>query len=177
MSTTTALRTVDLPTLAEALNDQRTRAVDVVMPAKSITVADGQFVLSGIDPQISDDGVTDVNGCYQPTRVADEGIGSKLEIPGGYLRKMRDEAIDLYDQNVNGWLSRDSRKFLVRLLRSQNGDGLGVMRAFLSDAYRTIDNFDVLLAALKGMREAGVETPIIDADLTDRRMIVRVQVP
>ena len=176
MSTTT-LRTADLPTLATALNDQRTRAVDVVMPAKSITVEGGQFLLSGLDPQISDDGVTDVNGAYQPTRVADEGIAAKLEIPGGYLRRMRDGATDLYDANVNGWLSRDSRKFLVRMLRSQDGDGPGVVRAFLSDTYRTIDNFDVLLASLKGMREAGVETPIIDADLTDRRMIVRVHVP
>lgn len=175
--TNTQLRTADLPTLATALNDQRTRAVDVVMPAKSIRCEGGQFVLSGLPPQLDDDGVTEVNGTYTPTRVADEGIAAKLDIPSGYLRRMRDNAMDLYDVNVNGWLQRDPRTFLVRMLRDADAAGVGVMRAFLSDSYRTIDNFDVLLAALKGIKAAGIDSPTIDADLTDRRMVVRVQVP
>ena len=46
-----------------------------------------------------------------------------------YLRKLRDQAGDLYDANVNGWLEGDEPAgFLVRCLRGERGDrgGAGV---------------------------------------------------
>jgi hypothetical protein len=181
MSSTDTLRAADLPTLAAALNDQKTRSIDVVVPAKQLRTVMGAVELAGLDPMVSDDGVTDVNGCYVPTRVGDEGISAKLNIPLAYLRRMRDDAVDLYDANVNGWCAREQASYLLRLLTHQDGprpDGsAGVLRAFLSSSFRTIDNFDVLLATLKGIREAGVTDPVIDADLTERRMIVRVSTP
>jgi hypothetical protein len=175
--TETSVRHSDLGALAAALQDQRTRSIDVVAPARSLTVQGGSFVLSGLDPVITADGVTSSNGLYTPTSVGDEGVADKLTIPVHYLRRLRGKP-DLYDANVNGWLAVDDRKFLLRLLR---GDGetetAGVLRAFLSDSYKTIDNFDVLLATLQGMKDAGVDNPTIQADLTDRRMYVRVTVP
>jgi len=151
--------------------------------------------LTGIDPVVSDEGVTDVNGFYVPTRVGDEGIAAKLGIPGAYLRRCRADNIDLYDDNVNGWLEWRAgadenitpprgaveSKFLLRLLMHPDGNQVdgqaGVMRAFLSSSYRSIDHFDVLLAALKGITNAGLTDPWIEADLTERRMIVRVSTP
>jgi hypothetical protein len=44
----------------------------------------------------------------------------------------------------------------------------------LSDAYRIVDNLDVLLAALDGIRQAGAPVTIEGCDLTERRMYVRV---
>lgn len=172
------LRQVDLQTLATALNDQRTRALDVVADARSLTVEGGALILRGTEAVLSEDGVSSVDGRYVPTTVGDEGLAEKLGIPTPYLRRLRSDAPDLYDANVGGWLARDERRFMLRLLRG--GDVVeahGVLRAFLSDSYRTVDNFDVLLAALEGMREAGVSEPRIQADLTDRRMYVRVTVP
>jgi len=174
----TSVRHSDLTELAAALQDQRTRSIDVVAPARSLTVQGGSFVLQGLEPVITPDGVTSSNGLYTPTSVGDEGVAEKLGIPTHYLRRLRGAATGMYDANVNGWLAVDDRKFLLRLLR---GDGetetAGVLRAFLSDSYKTIDNFDVLLATLQGMRDAGIEHPAIQADLTDRRMYVRVTVP
>lgn len=178
---TDTLRAADLPTLAAALNDQRTRSIDVVIPAKKLSTVLGAVRVDGCEPVVDDDGVTNVDGFYTPTSVGDEGIAAKLGIPIGYLRKCRTEDVDLYDANVNGWLKRGNESYLLRLLTHHDGpqdDGsAGIVRAFLSDRYRCIDNFDVLLASLKGMRVAGVTDPIIRADLTDRRMIVRVQAP
>jgi hypothetical protein len=177
------LRTADLPTLASTLNDQRTRTLDVVANAGAIRAENGAIVLRGTEPVLTDDGVDTADGRYVPTGVGDEGIASKLDIPTGYLRRCRDTLPVLYDHNVNGWLADNpTRKFLIRTLRAADGeprgDGTdGVMRAFLSDRYRCIDNFDVLLAALRGITDAGVTDPVIDADLTDRRMIVRVSTP
>jgi hypothetical protein len=177
------LRTADLPTLASTLNDQRTRTLDVVASAGTIRAEGGAIVLRGTEPVITDEGVDTADGRYVPTGVGDEGVAAKLDIPIGYLRRCRDQRPGLYDDNVNGWLAQNpARKFLIRTLRAADGepraDGTdGVMRAWLSDRYRCIDNFDVLLSVLRGITDAGVTDPIIDADLTDRRMIVRVSTP
>jgi len=180
-ATSAALRYADLQQLATALNEQRTRAVDVVVPAKRLRATLGAIQIEGVEPVVTDDGVTNVDGSYIPTAIGDEGLAAKLDIPVGYLRRCRAQAIDLYDANVTGWLERSDKSYLLRLLTHPDGprpDGsAGVMRAFLSDRYRCIDNFDVLLAALRGMQAAGVTDPIIEADLTDRRMVVRVTTP
>lgn len=177
---TDTLRQVDLLSLKEVLEQQRARAFDVVADARAILVTSGSkgigIKLAKMEPLINDSGVTNVNGLYYPTSVAVEGISSKLGIPLDYLRKMNTELPELAQDNVQAWLDKDDRKFLMRLFRSDD-DHVGVLRAFLSDQYRVIDNFDVLLAVLDGMREAGIQNPVIDADLTERRMIVRVVVP
>ena len=53
---------------------------------------------------------------------------------------------------MNGWLDGDDRRFLLRCLRPGDRGGGGAARAFLSDGYKIIDNLDVLLAALDGVR-------------------------
>ena len=73
---------------------------------------------------------------------------------------------------MNGWLAGDERKFLIRCLRGDSGGGAA--RAFLSDGYKIIDNLDVLLAALDGVRGSGFPVHIDGCDLTERRMYVRV---
>lgn len=179
MITETGARNADLGDLATLLKDHRVRSVDVVAPAGQLASTDGNLVIAGTEPELTEDGVTTTDGWYTPTSVADEGIASKLGVPIAYLRRMRGYATDLYDANVNGWLRRDNRSFLVRCLRSDTGSvgSNGIVRAFLSDQYKVIDNLDVLLATLNGIRQAGVEVNIDGCDLTDRRMYVRVTCP
>jgi hypothetical protein len=89
-----------------------------------------------------------------------------------YLRRMRTEAVDLYDLNVNGWLQKDpTRRFLLRAFKGEPG----VLRAWLSDGYKIIDHLDMLTAVLAGIKESGHPVKITGADLTERRMIVRVE--
>jgi len=177
------LRNAELTDLAAALKDHRSRAVDVVAPASSLRFAGGHLVLDSVEPVIGVDGVTDVNGMYRPTRVGLEGIATRLDIPLRYLRKCQDGALDLMDHNVNTWLAHPDnkdKKFMARLLRGDEpgADATdGIVRAFLSDSYRTIDNFDILMATLHGMRSAGIHDPLIQADLTERRMVVKVTCP
>lgn len=173
------LRNADLATLATALNDHRARALDVVAPAANVRMEGGAIVLDGTAPEISEEGVTMTEGRYTPTRVGDDGIASRLDIPLSYVRRMRAERLDLLDANVNGWLRDADRSFMFRLLRNADGmdmDGNhGIVRAILSDRYRIVDNFDVLLATLQGIRNAGVDAPDISCDLTERAMVVRVK--
>src|SRR5205807_7296339 len=75
------------------------------------------------------------------------------------------------------WLADDpAKRFLTRNLRGEGGQP-GIARALLSEKYRFVDNFDVLLSALQGIRSAGVEVDIKQCDLTEKRMYVKVASP
>jgi hypothetical protein len=168
------VRNATLDDLAALLRDQQARKVDIVAPAAAIHARGAQLVVDGTAPVLGPDGVTMTPGIYSPTDVCDQGVADKLGIPAAYLRRMREQLPGLYDSNVNAWLERDDRRFLVRCLRSSSGGGTGAARAFLSDGYKIIDNLDVLLAALDGVRQAGVPVEIDGCDLTERRMYIRV---
>lgn len=183
MTITETLRNEELRDLTEALNSQRVRSLDVVLSATDIRFQGANLVLAGLPARLDEDGVTDVNGLYRPTVVGDEGVSAKLEIPLAYVRKMRDGShVDLYDSNANYWLgqvaaAKPSQRYLARLLTVEDGDGVrGLLRAFLSDRYRAIDNLDVVLATLAGVQRAGLgaDDLTIRCDLTERRMHVRI---
>jgi hypothetical protein len=165
-------RNATLADLASLLRDQQARKVDVVAAASAIRAGRGQLVIDETAPVLGEDGVTLTTGAYTPTSVCDQGVADKLGIPATYLRRTRVERPELYDANVNGWLQGDERKFLVRCLRGD--DGTGIARAFLSDGYKFIDNLDVLMAVLDGVRRSGVPVRVDGCDLTERRMYVRV---
>jgi hypothetical protein len=200
MTVQTTARNAELSDLVELLKNQHAAKADVVAPAANLSSRGGMLVVKGAEAQLDEDGVTDVDGVYRPTGVFDEGVAEKLGIPLAYVRRMRSERPDLYDANVNGWLHGataqtivdvgvdsdtvsqtpaapgDPRRFLVRAFRGADGE-VGVARALLSDSYKVIDNLDVLMASLAGVREAGAKVEIDGCDLTDRRMYVRVVAP
>lgn len=177
MTTTQPILTVrnaDLRDVIEVLQAQQAAKVDVVMPAGSVHSENGNLHLNGVGaPVLHVDGVTQET-VLRPTAIADAGIADKLGIPGPYLKRLRAEQIGLYDANVNTWLKDEpERRFLVRGLQGGPGQ-LGVARALLSDSYRVVDNLDVLMAALQGVRDAGVQVRIPQCDLSERRMYVKV---
>lgn len=165
-------RNATLGDLAGLLRDQQARKVDVVAAAAAIRALNGRLVIDDTAPVLGANGVTLTTGVYTPTSVCDQGVADKLRIPATYLRRTRQERPELYDANVNGWLAGDERRFLVRCLRGD--DGTGVARAFLSDGYKFIDNLDVLMAVLDGVRQSGAPVRVDGCDLTERRMYVRV---
>jgi dsDNA-binding SOS-regulon protein len=176
---TTLARNANLATLVQVLREGQASRLDVVAPVGAIRAEGANLVLTGTDVQLTEEGVTTTDGIYRPTAICDDGLADKLGIPPGYLTRMRNLHPDLFDQNVNGWLQHPSnadRKFLVRALRSDE-TGLGVGRAFLSDAYKPIENLDVLMSVLEAVKAAGVRVDIHSADLTDRRMYVKMLSP
>lgn len=175
MITVPAHRNVDLDQLRRMLTDQSTRALDVKAGAGRMRAVGGSLVLDGTEPQLGPEGVTMTSGTYAINDVATAGLADKLGIPVVYLRRLAAEHPDLFDDNVNGWLARDPRSFLIRCLRNDTGGG--IVRAVLSDRYHRIDNLDVLFAALDGIRRANVRVQFAGCDLTDRRMYLRVYSP
>jgi hypothetical protein len=172
-----ALRNGELQQIVDMLTAQRARALDVVAPARTLSAQNGGLWVKGGEAILSADGVTTVDGRYDLVRSADGQLADMLGIPGQYARRMHADHVDLWDANVNGWLEREpDRLFLLRALRGTT-DAPALVRAVLSPNYRIVDSFDVLMATLEGIEASGAEVSIDGADLTERRMYVRVSAP
>lgn len=185
-------RNAEVTDLVQMLKEQHARKLDMVVPASKLSSENAVLRVEGAEPIIEDDGVTSADGYYRPTVVCDEGLAAKLEIPVGYLKRLRSDRPDIFDANVNGWLNGhattpgvqsdnpykpDPRSFLLRTFKAESSEREGVARALLSQNYRIVDNLDVLLAALQGVRDAGADVQIDGCDLTERRMYVRIVSP
>jgi hypothetical protein len=82
---------------------------------------------------------------------------------------MRTNYPDLLVQNVNGWFGHERNKHTVRTLD-------GTARAFLSDRYRRIDNYDIAKAALPVIGEM-TDAKVESCEVTDNRMYIKVVNP
>lgn len=194
MSIQLEARNADLREVVKILQEQRARRLDLVVPARLVHALDGKIVVTDAESTrlITEEGVTSAAGSYRPTSVASEGLGAKLGIPGAYLKKLAGERTDLYDANVNGMLHgyQDEMRWnadeyvhdpyqgnlLFRFLKGDETDD-GVLRAVLSPKYKFIDNLDVLLAVMDGIRKAGVNAAPGFVDLSEKKMIAKFDVP
>lgn len=110
------------------------------------------------------------NGTRHEFPVSDHAhgqIAQRLEIPAKYYHRMRQEQPQLLAQNVNTWFQQNPERRMVRTLDGQ-------ARAFLSDRYRRLDNFDLAEAVLPVLGEMGQGIQIVSTELTDRRMYIKV---
>lgn len=180
-----------LPDLVAILRDEHARSWDVVVPAKNLAMTDdgnvtvthtatatipAGFDETGAWPERTE--TTTEQATMVPTRIGHDDLGQHLEIPGSYYRRMQSEAPPLLAENVNHWLQAGAAKYYVRCLRGAE-DQPGVIRCIRSDRFRAIDNLDVTMAVLTGIRATGVDASRlhIDASLTDERMHIRIDCP
>lgn len=167
-------RGMDLTRMAEILRDRSARAVDVIAGTGAIRSRNGLLVIDGTEPVLGPDGVTSTDGTYALTDTARAQLADKLGIPTPYLRKLADQAPELFDANVNGWLERTDKRYLIRAVTHPQQS---LARAVLSDRYQRIDDLDVLTAVLTGIHRSGAQVEIDGCDLTEQRMHVRIYAP
>lgn len=179
--TITTLRNATLNDLATVLQEQAGARYDVVAHSSNLEFRDGNLIVKMTgEPVLTETGVMPAvteEVCLTPTDIFDSGISDRLGIPLKYVRRMRDgEKSALLDHNVNTWLAESGKQWFVRGFKGAD-EVCGIARAFLSDRFGAIDNFDVVLAALGGIKDAGVDAKVVGADLSERRMSLRVVVP
>lgn len=197
-------RNISLPDLVALLRTEAAHRVDVIAGSGALRSRDTLLVLDGTQPLLGPDGVTMTEGEYAFNDVALGQVADKLGVPAPYLRRVHREVPELFDATFNLLMERTDRRFLVRaqhtpapgtgvdalpqygFARPRLGapmpavpghGGDGTVRALLSDRYHRLDNLDVLIAALDGIRASGVGARIDGADLSDTRVSVRVVAP
>lgn len=95
-------------------------------------------------------------------------MSSKLEMPIKYWHKCLKEAPELFQDNVNHWLHEKPTRKMVRTMENTG-------RAFLSDRFACIDNFDVLEAVLPTLKRHEVDFK--ESYITDDKMYLRASIP
>jgi hypothetical protein len=165
---TMVYETKDVLTRIEGqLKLQNSMKRDFIAPAKTITYSENHLFLTG-------ERTTDVEA-YQVTDFCHEQIAEKLDIPLKYYKKMKAKRPALFEENINAWLREDGvSKYLLRCLKD---DTQSIARAFLSNSYNCIDNYDVLYAALDAISRMRVKVEILKAEVTEKRMYLQVVCP
>ena len=104
------------------------------------------------------------HGSYPINDIGHEQIASRVGIPKTYYDRMRSEAPALMAHNVNAWFHKQPEK---RMVRTMDGN----VRAFLSDRFRPLDNFDLADVAFNTLIKAGVR--VESTELTERRLYIK----
>lgn len=92
-------------------------------------------------------------------------IAGYLNIPQAYYDLMMEKNPDLLGINVNDWLYRAKDR---RMLRTLDGEA----RAFLSDRYKRIDNYDIAQATLPIIMEIP-DVKFVSCNLTPGKMYIK----
>lgn len=179
-------RNSTLKDIAELLRVQQDCKVDAVVTAPACESQTALLAVKGLS-------VTEDRVLLRPTRIADGDIATRFGIPTDYLRKLRVERPDLYDANVNGMLhgmfigvdddggptfpDAYPKPFLLRSFIDPENPGEGILRAVLSDSFGIVDNLDVLMACLEGVKASGENVHVVRCDLSENRMNVRFAAP
>lgn len=149
-----------LQEVAAELARQRESKRDFVVSAGAMRLSEdaSRFSLLRADD-------ADRNESFGMTGLFHRQLGSALGIPSKYYDKMQQELPALLAENVNGWLgARDSRQ----TIRTLDGNA----RAFLSDRYRRIDNYEIASATLPIIAEMP-DVRIESCEITENRMYLK----
>ena len=98
--------------------------------------------------------------------IAHRQLATHTGIPAKYYDRM---PTDLKAMNVNHWLMNEPSQRMVRVMDNE-------VRAFMSDRYRTLDNFDLASAILPTLREVP-EMEIVSCELTESRTYIKALFP
>ncbi len=144
-----------LSDLATELERQSNTKRDYIADTRALTmepVQSGGVILQG------------VNGGMTLRPIAHQQIATSLAIPKPYYDRMLADAPDLLSKNVNQWLKATPARKLVRTLDNS-------VRAFLSDSYRPLDNYDLAEAVLP--RLMSLNAKVVSCEVTDSRFYLK----
>jgi hypothetical protein len=171
----------------EKLQAEQLRKRDMVVPSSCMSFQNGMLRIvsrnSGLSEVLKQAGVVIKSDDatiseFTGTEPFHRQLAATFDIPYNYYRRMQAPAnIDLLDENVSHWFSKQDKNYLIRCFESVNPDESGIVRAILGDRYRILDNLDVLMATLEAVRVSGVNLQIESGDISDTKMYLRFVAP
>lgn len=156
-----------LTELAQEIERQNNAKRDYLVDTTQLTM--GLDVTGEVRLDIADSAHT-----FGLNEVAHQQIGQQMGIPLPYYRRMLSDAPGLLATNVNHWMrNRDEaakeRRRMVRTLDN-------TARAFLSDRYRRIDNYEIANIVLPILGEIK-DVQIASCEVTDRKLYIKAVNP
>ena len=155
--------------LAQELERQANSKHDYVAPVERLTFSEGT-VGGGSIPESRSLVVSGLNGnTLALNNTAHGQLAEYAGIPKAYYDRTLREHPNLLAANVNTWVG--DKKGDKRLVRTLDGN----VRAWLSDRYRPLDNFDLAQAVLPKLIEHEVQ--VISSEVTENRLYIKGILP
>lgn len=153
-----------LPQLAAEIERQANTKADYMVRSQNLSLKSNGVSLL----RMGTDDIRDNMGELTIRDTAHAQISEHLGIPTAYYKRLRDQHPALLDSNVNTLLAArpDNERRMVRTLD-------GSARAFLSDRYRRIDNYELSQAILPEL----LGTPGLEfgsAEVTESKLYLKV---
>lgn len=146
-----------LQELAAELDRQSKSKRDFIAPTSLITV--------------TQDHTLDIPGAgvFRPNQLFSNQMATYLGYPAGFYADTERNYPEQWRALVNEMLHRSDDN---RMVRTMDGDA----RAFLSNRYRTLDNWDVTEAALSAIMDMN-QWKVADSEITDSRLYIKAMSP
>src|SRR3972149_2905678 len=154
-----------LSEIAVELDRQQKSKRDFIADTRELEL---QFVSDPNNGQGDYDLKVNGHGEFSVTDHTHGQIATRLGIPKPYYDRLKAEAPVLLQENVQHWFQNKPERRLIRTL--DNG-----ARAFLSDRYRPLDNYDLAQAVLPVLGEADVKFESVE--VTDSRFYIKALFP
>ena len=99
-------------------------------------------------------------------------IAQHLEIDTRTARRLQNEVPAEFDAVTNALFQKNSTNRMIRTFLSED-EISGIMRAFVSDKFKTFDNIDLLKAILEPLEKSEAMLKIVNGTVTDKRLYIR----
>lgn len=109
-------------------------------------------------------------GDYAVNDHASKQIATRLEIPSRHFERLKTRHPDLLENTVNTLFTREPQSRMIRTLD-------GNARAFLSNRYKRLDNYEILSTALETLGNMDTEMTVASCEVTDTRMYLKAVFP
>ena len=163
-----------LQNLLLKVQDQHARSADYLAPThdlQKITVDNGR-------PQV----VIEQRG-GEPTKIFDINdvaftqIAGHAEIDARTARRLQAEYSQEFDALINAIWQKTPAVRMLRPHAVETGAAVsnGLLRAFVSDKFKTFDNINLLQSALPQLMDNPALFQVVNADITDKRLYLRLR--
>jgi hypothetical protein len=158
-----------LQKLLEQLEVQEELKYDAIIAPSAIHFLNGKLIVTDKKSEV----------IFTPTDHFHAQMADKMGIPLPYYKRLFSDPANmpLLDTNVNHWLSQYDKNLLVRMFKNAKDAADNSARALLSDGYKIMDNYPVLMEALEAIKDSGVRVEIKAAELSNTRMYLSVVAP
>ena len=156
------MKGMSLEEMAAELTRQREVKRDFVADTKDLTVEADDNSPTKLTMKV---GTVD---SFPVKKHAIRQVGQQLKIPAQFVDRLAESHPDMLAWNVNKLFEREPANRMIRTLDGQ-------VRAYLSDKYRPLDNFDFANAVLPKLMEYGAD--VTSCDITETKLYIKGIIP
>jgi hypothetical protein len=156
----------DLTNLMALVGEHEARKIDFITPSESLTFE----TINGITVVHAElaGQKTASNRCND---VSFAQVSAKAGIDVRTAKRFQEYYPDVLDNALNRIYRNETRNVMLRVFEQDSHQG--ILRAYLSDAFKRFDNVDMLSSILPALMESDADWKIVNASITDSAMTLR----